>query len=179
MASIDGGMQDAALIKGRHGLLSLTGPSGDAHREPLDSVSGSPHSAQKTPLRRGFFLRAQRRSSSLYRTSSGRLDHELLELNRQAGPPASRAVESRVCPYEGRMPIVSVVPVVGMRTGAVFDYMAAVAHYQGAEWAARPRGIGQGSTRSNLGPHHGSGALWCGPIILLSAVGPGWTGSFA
>ena len=110
MASIDGGMQDAALIKGRHGLLSLTGPSGDAHREPLDSVSGSPHSAQKTPLRRGFFLRAQRRSSSLYRTSSGRLDHELLELNRQAGPPASRAVESRVCPYEGRMPIVSVVP---------------------------------------------------------------------
>ena len=56
MASIDGGMQDAALIKGRHGLLSLTGPSGDAHREPLDSVSGSPHSAQKTPLRRGFFV---------------------------------------------------------------------------------------------------------------------------
>ena len=128
MASIDGGMQDAALIKGRHGLLSLTGPSGDAHREPLDSVSGSPHSAQKTPLRRGFFLRAQRRSSSLYRTSSGRLDHELLELNRQAG--LRRAERSKV-PTKVGCRSSQWSPVVGMRTGAVVDYIADLAHYQG------------------------------------------------
>ena len=63
--------------------------------------------------------------------ASGRLDDELLELDRQAGPPESRAVEVASVPTKVGCRSSQWSPVVGMRTGAVVDYIADVAHYQG------------------------------------------------